>query len=138
MKNVTSIKIKSIVAFLLLIATLMPILTSCNLKSMFTKTEIIDGIENIPTGSMQISVTTDENGATCAYPYIVWTAEEGADDYIVQIALDEAFEQILESKSVKTTRYTVSTVLDYGTKYYVRVISRKSVDGEMVAISLSK
>lgn len=138
MKNTVSTKVRSFVALLLLVATLLPTLTSCDFKFLFTQTEIVDGIENIPEGKMQISVTTDPNGLVCAYPYLSWTEEEGAEDYIVQLSLDEAFGQIFESKAVKIARYTVSTVLDYGTKYYVRVISRKNIDGKMVAISFAK
>ena len=127
--------IKSITAILLLVSTMLPILASCGL---FTRTEIIDGIENIPEGSMSISVLTDDEGATCAYPYVVWTAEEDAEDYLVQLASDAAFENIIESKVVTGTRYTCSTVLKHETKYYIRVIARKNVDGQTVGISIAK
>lgn len=120
-----------IILVIALIALLSLFLVACQ------KYKIVDGIENIPEGSMQISVLTDENNATCASPYISWTHEEGAEDYIVQIASDEAFENIIESKIVNTNKYSVATTLNYSTQYYVRVIARQTTDGEKYASSIA-
>lgn len=123
---------KSIITLIAVVLLLSQILVSCQ------KYEIVDGTENIPTGSMQISVYTDGEGATCVSPYITWTHEDGAEDYIIQIATDDAFKTLVESKVVNTNKYSIVTVLNYSTEYFVRVIARKTVEGEKVAFAVAK
>ena len=122
---------RSILTLIAIVLLISQLLVACQ------KYEVVDGIDNIPAGSMKISVLTDENNATCASPYISWTHEEGAEDYILQLASDDAFKNIIESKIVTTNKYSVATVLNYSTKYYVRVIARKTTDGEKYAFAIA-
>lgn len=107
-------------------------LSSCNKK------EVLDGIENIPTSGMTLSVDTDSNGATCVSPFLTWNAFDGADDYYVQLAEDELFENIIESDVVNDNRYSVKTTLKYSTTYNARVIARKQVNGNKYGVSVAK
>ena len=138
MKNTVFNKIKSITALLLLVALLIPSLASCGISSWFTKTEIVDGIENVPEGSGAISVLTDKNGATPTSAYLTWTAVDNAVDYIVQISSDENFTNLVESNVVSSCRYSIATVLNYSTKYFVRIFARSLVEGSSVAICVLK
>ena len=135
MKKMIFSKIKSIVAICVLIATLLPILASCKI---FDRVEIVDKIDEVPAGTMQITMSLDSTGAACASPYIMWTAEEGAEDYIIHIATDEGFDSLVESEVVYGTRYSVATVLNHATKYYVRILARKTIDNEKTVFAVSK
>lgn len=101
------------------------------------KNKVMEGIENIPTGSMTISVDTDSDGRTCVSPYLSWNAYEGAEDYYVQIANDENFTDTIESHIVSENRYSVKTTLNYDATYYARVIARKTVDNVKYGVSMS-
>ena len=134
MKETMNIKSKSVTTLIALLLLCLQIfaLSSCN------RTEIVDGIENLPVGTMQISYLTDADNATCVSPYITWTHEEGAEDYVVQIASNADFTDIIESKIVSVNKYSVTTVLNYSTKYYVRIFARKVIDGSKYAFAVVK
>ena len=123
---------KSVITLIAIILLVSQLLVACQ------KYEIVDGIDNVPSGTMQISVFKDAEGATCTSPYITWTQEDGAEDYIIQIASDKDFVNIIESKIVNTSRYSVAKILNYSTEYFVRIFARKTVDGEKYVFAMSK
>lgn len=122
---------KSVITLIAIILLVSQLLVACQ------RYEIVDGIDNIPSGTMQISVFKDGEGATCTSPYITWTEEDGAEDYIVQIASDKDFGNIIESKIVNTSRYSVAKILNYSTEYFVRIFARKTVEGEKYVFAVS-
>ena len=122
---------KSVITLIAIILLVSQLLVACQ------RYEIVDGIDNIPSGTMKISVFKDGEGATCTSPYITWTEEDGAEDYIIQIASDKDFSNIIESKIVNTSRYSVAKILNYSTEYFVRIFARKTVEGEKYVFAVS-
>ena len=123
---------KSVITLIAIILLVSQLLVACQ------RYEMVDGIDNIPSGTMKISVFKDGEGATCTSPYITWTEEDGAEDYIIQIASDKDFSNIVESKIVNTSRYSVAKILNYSTEYFVRIFARKTVEGEKYVFAVSK
>jgi len=58
-------------------------------------------------------------------PTFEWSEEKGVESYDLQIALDEDFDEVqFEATKLTTTKFKPEDSLDYGQKYYWRVLIR--------------
>ena len=83
-----------------------------------TKMTTIDLVVGAPTGTA--SLNNPANGATneALAPTLSWNTTIGATSYLVQVATDAAFTNIVESSTVSTTSYTVNTLSPLTTYYW--------------------
>lgn len=58
---------------------------------------------------------------TATRPTYTWTAGSGANDYMVEVALDAGFTQIVDSETVSGTSYISNILLNSSTLYFWRV-----------------
>ena len=74
------------------------------------------------------TLTTPANSATNVAPttQFVWAAAAQAFDYVVQIATDAAFTNIVRTTTTRGTSWTPSPALNTNTAYFWRVISRNA------------
>jgi subtilisin family serine protease len=74
------------------------------------------------------TLTTPANSATNVPPatQFTWAAAAQAFDYVVEIATDAAFANIVRSTTTRGTSWTPSPALDTNTAYFWRVISRNA------------
>ncbi len=84
-------------------------------KSASASLVVFDGTLNAP------SLTSPSNGATdvAADGMLTWSSDANAESYLVEIATDNAFSNIVTSTTVTTNSYTTS--LSSNTQYYWRV-----------------
>ncbi|GAB4198476.1 MAG: hypothetical protein Tsb002_33420 [Wenzhouxiangellaceae bacterium] len=85
---------------------------------------------NVQVSSSVLSapnLTTPSNTAeTSVRPTLSWTALPGALDYVVEVALDAGFTNIIESATVPGNSYTVSSTLAENTTYFWRVTAENN------------
>ncbi|MCH3880886.1 MULTISPECIES: reprolysin-like metallopeptidase [Tenacibaculum] len=70
-----------------------------------------------------LTLTTPADGATdiTVTPDLIWNLDSNASSYDVEVATDNSFSNIIDSGTVSTNSYTVSTVLNGSTQYFWRV-----------------
>lgn len=70
-----------------------------------------------------VALTAPADNATSVptSPTLTWGAITGASGYLVQVATDAAFTNIVATSTVTTTSYTVPTALNTSTPYFWRV-----------------
>lgn len=75
------------------------------------------------TAATAATLTAPANGATGTKvrPTLTWTAAPGALTYLVQVASDNAFANVVASETVTGTSWSVDTTLNATTQYYWRV-----------------
>lgn len=61
------------------------------------------------------------SGQSSVRPTFTWGAVSGALEYRIEIATDAAFTNIIESATVDTNSYTISTILQSGASFFWRV-----------------
>ncbi|MFK7783283.1 reprolysin-like metallopeptidase [Psychroserpens sp.] len=86
-------------------------------------TQSIDLTMNVFTNSVNAAIlSSPSNGAVDlgTEPELMWTGSNNAQDYLVEIASDISFTNIVDSATVQTTSYTASS-LNTSTLYYWRV-----------------
>lgn len=59
-------------------------------------------------------------------PSLTWEAADYTTDYLIEIALEETFNEIIETTITSLTNHTISTPLNEGTEYFWRVVSNNS------------
>ena len=76
--------------------------------------------DSTPAASM---LTEPSDGAIdqIFHPHFAWSAVPGATGYVIEIATDIGFTNIVETAVVAGTSYDMTSVLDGGTTYYWRV-----------------
>lgn len=74
------------------------------------------------------ALNSPANGATdiATAPSLTWTAVTGALDYVVEVATDAAFTNIVRTATVTTNSYTPNPALSGATQYHWRVRSRNN------------
>jgi subtilisin-like proprotein convertase family protein len=82
------------------------------------------------------SITTLQNPANgesgvLLNPTLTWSAVANANDYLVEIASDDLFNNIIEDATITSTTYNVVTTLDEGTVYYWRVSAQNQCGGSL-------
>ncbi|MCI1710779.1 MAG: putative Ig domain-containing protein [Chiayiivirga sp.] len=102
---------------------------------------------NIGTASADLTIThampaatvlqTPANGAggVSTLPILTWQAAAEATQYLVQVATDAAFSNIVHTASVSGTSHTVSTMLSGDTQYYWRVVPQNGCGTASPAIA---
>lgn len=123
-----SVKKLSVVLLAVFIVTALFALTAC-------KDNFLEGIENVPQGQMEFDFHLDGNSRASTNPYISWTAQADAEQYLVQLSDRQDFSALTESKTVTAPTTTVKRTLEHNTTYYVRVFAMRNVDGKVYAFA---
>lgn len=123
-----SIKKLAVVLLAVFIVTALFALTAC-------KDNFLEGIENVPQGQMEFDFHLDGNSRASTNPYISWTEQVDAEQYLVQLSDKEDFSALTESKTVTAPTTTVKRTLEHNTIYYVRVFAMRNVDGKVYAFA---
>ncbi len=75
------------------------------------------------------ALSAPSNNATGVVPTgvaLTWAASPEAFDYVVQVASDAAFANILHTTTTRETNWTIPSALNTSTQYFWRVISRNA------------
>ncbi len=81
--------------------------------------EVASGVPSVPNLSAPANAAVDVS----VTPTMSWTAATQGDDYVVEIATDSAFTNIVYTRTVTGTSHTVQTALQGSTEYHWRVRS---------------
>ncbi len=79
-------------------------------------------VEPTPIAATLTSPSNDEI-ATSITPTLSWESVDGADSYVVIIATDSDFEDVVESSTVTDTSYPVEVALESGVYYFWNVLA---------------
>ncbi len=80
---------------------------------------------------------TDNAGNVSRHPLLNWSAIAGAAEYRIELARDAAFNDVVYTTITAATTHTVTTELDYATRYYWRVRATNPCGNSPTAPSFS-
>lgn len=83
------------------------------------------------------ALLTPPDGATDVplQPQFTWSSAAGASDYIIEIATDEGFANVVDSATVPDATYMPATPLDPGTLHYWRVSAQNACGDALSQVS---
>ncbi|MGB1042204.1 MAG: GEVED domain-containing protein [Tenacibaculum sp.] len=94
-----------------------------------TKSQTVDALLNLlGTDFATATLTAPANSSTgiSITPTFMWSADNNANEYVIEIASDNTFNTIVANATVATNSYTLTASLAGTTKYYWRVKSKNS------------
>ncbi|WP_298540440.1 reprolysin-like metallopeptidase [uncultured Aquimarina sp.] len=93
------------------------------------------GFRLYPETLSAVTLSSPENNAdnVSLTSNLTWSADVSATNYLIEIATDQNFTEIVESGNLDTTSYTTRSLLD-ATTYFWRVTSSNPCDTGMVSV----
>ncbi len=85
-------------------------------------------------GSANLTAPADTATGVLATPTFTWDAMANAESYLIEIATDLAFTNIVDSATVSTNTYTTTNPLASDTEHFWRVSATNSCDTSVSAI----
>lgn len=92
---------------------------------------LVSVVDTMPAGSTLLTPTDAETGVM-AQPNFTWSADADANSYLIEVATDDQFNNIVISEVVFTNSFTPGSDLATSTDHYWRVTSQ-NVCGDVVS-----
>jgi subtilisin family serine protease len=87
------------------------------LRSRYVELQLSAAAPSAPVPVLPV----DNAGNVSLHPLLNWSQISDADEYLVQVARDPAFTDVVYTTTTTATTHTVVSQLDYATRYYWRV-----------------